>query len=58
MNPSKNVPLYALPVLKSTDAPVGYEDWPKEKRIAYVNACMFDGPPGFEPEVIDDWWSE
>ena len=51
-------PFYALPVLKSTGFPVGYEEWSKEDRVAYVNARMFDGPPGFEPEVIDDWWSE
>ena len=51
-------PFYALPVLKSTGFPVGYEGWSKEDRVAYVNARMFDGPPGFQPEVIDDWWSE
>ena len=46
--------LYETPVLASTGLPADYDEWPEPKRKGYLSALAFDGPPGYEPPVIDD----
>lgn len=43
-----------IPVLASTGLPREWDGWSEEVRKNYVASRMFDDPPGWEPEVVED----
>ena len=46
--------LYETPVLATTGLPAEYPKWSEKKQKNYLSALAFDGPPGYEPPVIED----